>query len=122
MKKSDIGLVHDATELRKLIVANPDLPIVVLEDVDADNDYYGWMYCSNVCCNIDYILDIKTPYDNYGEHVFTDKDEFEDAVMNGLNNKETAKLSDAEYEALVASEVAKYAPYWKKVIAVYVSN
>ena len=119
---NDLSLIHDATELRKLIAENPDLPIVVLVGEDANNggDYY-WMYCSSVSCCIDEILDGNTPYDN-NEHIFVDRDQFEEAVAEVMTNDETMKLSNADFDALVKAEVAKYDPYWRKVIAVYCNN
>lgn len=121
MDTDNLGLIHDASELRKLIAENPDLPIVVLAGDEANpGGEYGWMYCSSVHCTIDFILDTHTPYD--GETIFTDKDEFEEAVSDALNNKETSELSDSEFDAMVKAEVAKYEPYWRKVIAVYGDN
>ena len=116
----DYGFVHDASELRAMIAKNPDLPIVVLAGEEANVGDYYWMYCSDVRCCIDYILDVETPYDD--ECVFTEICEFEDKVRNYLYNDATKKLSDDEYDAMVKAEVAKYEPYWKKVIAVYVTN
>lgn len=42
ISNNNIDLIHDATELRKLIAENPDLPIVVLAGEDANNggNYY----------------------------------------------------------------------------------
>lgn len=119
--KNSFGLIHDSSELRKLIAENPDLPVVVLvgEEATSCGDYY-YTYCSSVHCNIDYILDTHTPYD--GETVFTDKDDFEEAVSDALWNKWTSKLSDSDYEAMVRAEASKYDQYWRKVIAVYVDN
>ena len=117
----NLGLIHDASELRKLIAENPDLPIVILASEEANpGGEYAWMYCSYVHCEIDFILDTHTPYD--GETVFTDKDEFEEAVSDALYDKETSDLSDSEFDAMVKAEVAKYEPYWRKVIAVYADN
>ena len=79
------------------------------------------MYCSSVSASIEEILYIRNPYD--GEYVvFTDKDEFEEVVSDALNDKETCELSDSEFDAMVKAEVAKYEPYWRKVIAVYADN
>lgn len=121
MKKCSTGLIHDATELRKLIAENPDLPIVVLAGEEANNcgDYY-WMYCSEVSANPDEILDVYTPYSE--EKLFTDRVDFKEAVSDYLINAETENLSDAEFDALVEAEVAKYEPYWRKVIAIYATN
>lgn len=40
-------------------------------------------------------------------------------MSDALNNEETSELSDSEFDAMVKAEVAKYEPYWRKVIAVY---
>ena len=117
---NNLGLIHDATQLRKLIAENPDLPIVVLASDDCNSGDYAWMYCSSVTCAVDELLDVSTPYND--EVVFTDRDDFESCVSDCLWNDETMKLSDADYEAMVQAEVAKYDPYWRKVIAVYCSN
>ena len=117
---NDLGLIHDATELRKLIAENPDLPIVVLASEDCNDGEHAWVYCSSVTCSIDYLLDVRTPYDK--DTTFTDKEEFVNEVADQMWNDETMKLSDADYEAMVDAEVAKYDPYWRKVIAVYCSN
>ena len=116
----NLGLIHDASELRKLIAENPDLPIVILAGEEANSGDPYWMYCSSVSAGLDEVLDIHTPYD--GETVFTDKDEFEEAVSDAMWNKESSELSDSEFDAMVKAEVAKYEPYWRKVIAVYADN
>ena len=117
----NIGLIHDASELRKLIAENPDLPIVVLAGEKANNGDSYWMYCSFVNAIIEEILYIYDPYDGE-DAVFNDKDEFEEAVSDALYDKETSDLSDSEFDAMVKAEVAKYEPYWRKVIAVYADN
>ena len=40
-------------ELRKLILENPDLPIVVLADEDAVCEYYGWTFCCSISFHIE---------------------------------------------------------------------
>lgn len=114
-------LVHDAAELRKLMSENPDLPIVVIAGEEANNGDYCWMYCSDVSFSIEYILDVKTPYDKE-ESVFTDKVEFEEAVGDFLADAVPDGTSNEELDARIAAEVSKYAPYWKKVIAIYATN
>lgn len=117
----NLGLIHDASELRKLIAENPDLPIVFLAGERANSGDFYWMYCSYVSASIEEILYIHDPYDGE-DAVFTDKDEFEEAVSDALYDKETSDLSDSEFDAMVKAEVAKYEPYWRKVIAVYADN
>lgn len=114
-------LVHDAEELRKLMSENPDLPIVVIAGEEANNGDYCWMYCSDVSFGIDYILDVNTPYDK-DESIFTDKSEFMDAVTDFMADAVPDGASEEELDARIAAEVAKYEPYWKKVIAIYATN
>lgn len=118
---NELGLIHDATELRKLIAENPDLPIVVIAGEEANNgDSYYWMYCSSVSAQIEEILDARLPFDD--ERVFSDREMIEEAIADHLNDKETENLSEEDFDALVKTEIVKYEPYWRKVIAVYVDN
>ena len=116
---NDIGVIHDSSRLRQLIIENPDLPIVVLADEDANIDYGGWMYCSDVYFDIGYILDIRTPYD--GESLFIDEDDFEEAIHEYLYYEEMG-LTEEEHADKVKTELEKYKPYWRKIIAIYASN
>lgn len=116
---NEAGLVHDSKELRRLIAGNPDLPIVVLAGEEANSGDWCWMYCTDVDCGIDSILDIRTPYDSE-DHVFTDKDDFEQAILDSIPYDDAR--TQAEIDAFVKSELAKYEPYWKKVIAIYAIN
>ena len=117
---NELGLIHDATELRKLIAENPDLPIVVIAGEEANGGDYCWMYCSSVSAQIEEILDARLPFDD--ERVFSDREMFEEAITDHLNDKGTENLSEEDFDALVKTEIAKYEPYWRKVIAVYVDN
>lgn len=116
-------LIHDAAELRKLIAENPDLPIVILAGEEANRGDWSWQYCNDVDCSIKQILDIKTPYDRDDEIVFDDKGDFEEAVADVLEDREEFKtMTDIEFDEAVKREAALYDGYWRKVIAVYVSN
>lgn len=115
---NEAGLVHDSKELRRLIAENPDLPIVVLAGEEANNGDWWWMYCSSVDCSLGLILDVRTPYD-IGT-VFTDRDEFEQAILDSIPYDDAR--TEAEIDAFVKSELEKYEPYWKKVIAIYATN
>lgn len=116
-------LIHDATELRKLITENPDLPIVVLADEEANHGEWGWEYCHDVSCAVQKILDVKTPYDREDGIIFHDRGDFEEAIADTLCDREFFKsLSNKEFDEAVAREAAMYDDCWKKVIAIYVSN
>lgn len=118
---TDRGLVHDITALRKLIAENPDLPIVVLASDTANTGDFGWMYCENVSFKIGEVLDCDLPFDS--EYVFTDRDEFEEALADYLCDvPEAENLLGAEFDKFVDDELAEYEPYWKKVIEICASN
>lgn len=113
------SLTKSSDELKKLILENPDLPIVVLADESASCDYWGWTYCSIISFSISEILDCD--YYDYDDVVFTDKERLEEKIADDLYDDYCDK-PDEEYEAAIKREVEKYEPYWQKVIAIYASN
>lgn len=113
------SLTHSSDELKKLILKNPDLPIVVLAGEEATCDYWGWTYCSRVSYHISEILDCD--YYDYDDVVFTDRDRLEEKIGDDLCDEYYGK-SDEEFEAAVKSKLAELEPYWKKVIAIYADN
>lgn len=114
------GLVHDCAELRKLIHEHPGCPIVVLADEESACGDYCWTYCSRVRCAMSQILDVVTPYDSE-EHVFTDKEEFRDAIEEYFMDAEP-DYSGRTLEEAVEAEYKKYEECWRDVIAIYASN
>ncbi len=118
---TDLGIVHDTAELRKLIAENPDLPIVVFVGEEAYSGEWGYEYCTNVSCGLDEVLDCEIPFG--GGIVPTDKDEFEEQLAEYLYDlPEWKVLSGEDFDRRFKEEVAKYDPYWKKVIAIYANN
>lgn len=120
MKKlSKYGLTHQSNELRKLIMDNPDLPIVVLASDEANNGDWCWQYCYSVSCGIDEILDCDF-VDNY-DAVFNDRDYLEEYLYDILYDEYLNK-SATEYNEAVTRKMEELEPYWTKVIAIYASN
>ena len=113
------SLTHNSDELKKLILENPDLPIVVLAGEEASGYDFYWTYCSSVSFHIDEILNCK--YSDYDDTVFTDRDRLREKIEDDLYDEYHDK-SDEEYEAAINREVEKYEPYWQKVIAIYATN
>lgn len=113
-------LVHDSTELRRMLAENPALPIVVLAGEEAVSGEWAWTYCTSVKAEIIRMLDIRTPYDN-DERVFDDEDDFEEAITEYWEFAEP-DYSGMTLEEKVKSELEKYKPYWRDVIAIYASN
>lgn len=113
------SLIKETDELKKFILENPDLPIVVLAGQDANNGDYGWMFCSSISFGIDEILDCDLR--DYGDEVFTDRDRLEEYIADILCDEYSEK-SDKEFDAIVKREIEKYEPYWTKVIAIWADN
>lgn len=113
------SLTHNSDELKKLILENPDLPIVVLAGEEASSYDWYWTYCSSVSCHISEILDCD--YYDYDDTVFTDRDRLEEKIGDDLCDEYYGK-PDEEFEAAVNRKLAELEPYWKKVIAIYANN
>lgn len=114
------GIIHDSEKLRKLILENPELPIVVLANEEANNGEWSWMYCLSVDCAIDTILDVETPYD--GDTVFTDEDDFINTIEDVMFEKFGDSMTPDQIEEAAKREAEMYSGGWRKVIAVYVGN
>lgn len=105
-------------ELKQLIAEHPDYPIVVMvgSEVVADCDY-GWWYAPCLNFSIGEILDCEQDVND--EKVYVDRDDFEEDLAAILGDSgEFDETTDEEFDAIVKAELAKYEPYWKKVIQI----
>ena len=82
-------LTKKSDELKKLILENPDLPIVVLADRDSSSGDYSWTYCSSISFNIDEILDCD--FYDYDDAVFCDRDRLEEYIEDMLYDEYNEK-------------------------------
>ena len=62
----------------KLILENPDLPLVVLVADDACCGEFSWTFCGSISFSIDEILDCD--YVDSDDTVFTDRTRLEEAI------------------------------------------
>ena len=53
----ELGITKNSDELKKIILENPSLPVVVLVGDAASSGDYCWTCCSRVSCRIEEILD-----------------------------------------------------------------
>lgn len=113
------SLAKKSDELKKLILENPDLPIVVLADENSNCEYWGCTFCSEISFRIDEILDCN--YYGYNDEVFTDRERLEEKIIDDLYDEYRGK-SDEEYDKAVDRKIKELEPYWKKVIAIYATN
>ena len=112
-------LTKKSDELKKLILENPELPIVILADEDAVSEDYGWTFCSSISFYIDEILDCD--FYDYNDTIFTDRDRLEEYIEDMLYD-EYCEKSQEEYEKAIKDKLSELEPYWKKVIAIYATN
>ncbi len=117
-EKTPTGLLHSADELRKLIVTNPTLPIIVFAGEDSNCGDYSYMSCSYIKAYKGEYLDCMQRVKDY--MCFTDRDEFREAIEESF--ADCGELSEEEWNALVEKALAKYEPYWKSCIILYVDN
>lgn len=120
----EIGIVHDASDLRKLIAENPDLPIVVMVGDEAAVEGFSFTYCTSVRARIGEILDCETPF---GEgHVYDDRIEFREDVEEYVGETDLFDVHNmeeaVEFDHQVDLFVAKYDAFWKKCIMILADN
>lgn len=119
MSRTNNMLIHDTTELRKLILENPDLPIVVLADGETScADDSMWWYQSDVKCHKGIMLD----YDlEWTDRTYDDETDFEEDLAEYLYD-EHDDLTEFQLEEFVKEKLKEYEPYWRDVIVVKVGN
>lgn len=113
------SLVKNSDELKKLILENPDLPIVVLAGEEANDGYWGWMYCSSISFGIGEILDCD--FYDVDDSVFVDRDRLEEKIADDVYD-EREYASDEECEEIIKRRLEELEPYWKKVIEIRATN
>ena len=120
MYKFDI--VKDSADLRKMIAENPNLPIVVMSSYEACTDEYYWTYCSDVRCEVGEVLDCECPWKE--GRVYSDRIEFEEDLVDYLSDtiENANKMSDEEFNNLVATQKDVYEEYWHKAIIIKADN
>jgi hypothetical protein len=118
MYKSLNMFTKQTDELKKLIAEHSDYPIVVLCNYEVcGDDSYNWWYAPSLYFSIGEILDCEQDVND--ERVYSDRDEFEEDLTNILiDSGDYDGASDEEFDAIIKAELAKYEPYWKKVILI----
>ena len=120
-EKRRTGYLNATDELRKLIIENPDLPMLVMAGQDCNIGDWSWMTCGYVHCVIGEFLDCDQTVND--ERVYTDRDDFAEDFEDHLYDPELHDgLTEEAWDKLVQAEVAEYDPFWKKCIIVYIDN
>lgn len=121
MKLESTGLLHATDNLRALILQNPDLPLLIFADEEANNGDYSLMSCSYASAYAGEFLDCHTPIKD--DYCYTDRDDFEsDFSEYFFDEHENDGLSDEDMDDAMEIALSKYAPYWKRCIILHVGN
>lgn len=110
------GLLHSTDELRKLILENPELPLLVFAGEDSVCRDYSWTACGSIHAHVGEFLDCQQDVND--ERVYTDRQDFEGDIECYSDFDGT----DDEFDAYIKSQMKKYEPFWKPCIILYVDN
>ena len=110
--------IHSTEILRRMILENPDLPLVVFAGEEANGGDYSWICCTDVRVEKGEILDCEGPNNEY---IYTDRDELEDDVADQLYG-EVGNLPDDELNSLLKEKISRYEEHWTKCIILRVTN
>lgn len=104
-------------ELRKLIMKNPNLPIVVIVDPEVCGDDCMWWYAPNIRFDIGEALNCEQDVNE--DKVFTDRIDFEETLADIMaDDPQYENLSDEDFDAALEEKIKEYEPYWIKVIRI----
>lgn len=117
-ERKPTNIVSSAKELRRLIIDNPNLPLVVFAGEDANCCNYMYTACTWVNAYVGEFLDCMQDVND--EKCYCDRDEFEEDLADTL--EEYFEESQDAFDMRVQREVAEYDPYWKPCIILYVNN
>lgn len=120
MKRLD-QIITETNQLKDLILANPDLPIIIDCESELLNDdsYTSWI-APSVRFSIGEILDCEQDVNE--ERIYLDRIEFEEDFDEYYFNKhyeEAENISDEEWDLKVEEALKEYEPYWRKCILIF---
>lgn len=115
-EKRRTGLLHATDELRKLILENPELPLLVFAGEECNGGDYSYMSCSHMSAKVGEFLDCQQTVND--EYCFTDRVELEEEIECRTEFVGT----DEGFAALIKAQMEQYEPYWRPCIIVYIDN
>ena len=103
--------LEDTTELRKLIIENPDLPLIVFCGDDCWHDWYPYEKANVNSCDVEKL----TLYNDW----WIDKEDYADRLSDDLADEEEYKdMTDDEYDKMIDKKVNE--TEFVKAIVIYV--
>ena len=122
-EKRSTGLLKGNEDVRKLILDNPDLPLVFLATEDANIGEYSTMFCTSVSAELGELLDCHQEIND--EITYTDRDDFKNDIYDLVtdNANDNDQIMPEEWFDTEAERIAsEYEPYWKPCILITVGN
>ena len=113
--KSGLVNYEIANELRKLILENPELPILVFVGDEVNTGDYRYMSAADVTAVVGEVLDCEVPG---WDGVITDRDDLEEAIWDYY--RDDFEGNDSEWDAYFDKKLDEFEPFWVKAIIVYV--
>ena len=110
--------LHNTEILKKMIIENPGLPLLVFAGEEANRGDYSFTCCTDVRVEKGEVLDCAGPND---EILYTDREDLEDDVGEELYG-EVGDIPDEEYEKMLKERMSKYDEYWTDCIILSVTN
>lgn len=103
--------LEDTTELRKLIIENPDLPLLIFCGEEANSGNYPYESNKDVGCGIEDLMLYKDWW--------ISKDEYEEQLRDDLcDEEEYIDMTDEEYDTMIDQKVRE--TEFVKAIVIYV--
>ena len=127
-KHISLGCTKQSDKLRKLILENPDLSIMVEVETELclDDTYTSWI-APSINFRIGEVLDCDQHIND--ERIYFDRQEFEDDLYDWLENDYYAEgetpdgdrdePTEEEVDRKAKEVLAEYEPYWKKAIIIH---
>ena len=128
MKIIETGLLYKTDYLKKLILENPELPLLVFAGSEACPEDWCSCACSDVRAEIGEFLDAETDFMSYYDDAgmcYEDRIQFEEDLADWLEDNERENhpgMTEDEWDAEVERRIREFDPYWKKCIILRVDN
>lgn len=121
-EKKSTKLLNSTTELRQLILNNPNLPLLVFAGEDCNGGYYGYVGCSYVRAYKGEFLDCQQAIND--EKYYIKRDDFSEDLADKLYSewKELGSNTDQKFEEFFKKRLLEYDPYWKDCIILLVDS
>lgn len=108
------GLLNSTEDLKRLILENPDLPLVLFSH-QIGSGRPRFRACNYITARKGEILDCMQ--DVVTDKVYDDRDDLRDDLMDKYGI--TFDGTDEEFTKFIEDKMLEYEPYWKPCIIIY---